>query len=46
MTHAFLISGFVLIVVGVAQWSLAGGCVVAGAILFVAGGRAAAREGK
>ena len=48
MADAFLILGFLLIVVGVGLFSVPAALIVAGVVLFLAGGQAymARREGK
>ena len=35
---AFMVIGFVLVVVGVALWSVPAACIIAGALLFISGG--------
>lgn len=44
MAHGFMISGFVLVVVGIGLWSVPAACIVSGALLFTSGGLAAARK--
>jgi hypothetical protein len=44
LAAAFQIVGFLLAVAGVAAWSGPAACVVAGVVLFVAGGREQARR--
>ena len=43
MPQAFMVSGFVLVVIGVGLWSIPAACVVAGVVLFVSGGKASRR---
>jgi len=43
---AFQLVGFVLVVIGVGLWSVPAACVVAGLVLFVAGGLEHARAGR
>lgn len=38
LATTFLLLGFLLTVVGVACWSIPAACIVAGVVLFVAGG--------
>lgn len=46
MSTAFLLVGFVLVVAGLAAWSVPAACVVAGLVLFIAGGLEQARNGR
>lgn len=38
MALAAMVAGFVLMVVGVALWSVPAACILAGVVLFVSGG--------
>jgi len=44
MAEAFLIGGFLLAVIGVGLWSVPAACIVAGVVMFIAGGREMARR--
>lgn len=46
VADAFLILGFVLVIAGVALWSVPAALCVAGVVLFVAGGLEKARGGQ